>query len=257
MSVEAFSWALRVPIGGNQKVVLLGLANHAHPDGTEAYPSLDTLAIYAACDRSTARRNVRKLVEAGWVIEDGVGPRGENKYRLPLGGVAEHHPVASAPEGGGISDRGGVAPMPPEPSKEPSKEPHASLERAGAKATLPEDFPDDLREHLRFVYRILRDAATTIPRATEINPRSLALVVMARPRHPLIRSAHDYTSWLAQNPRHKDLVAGYRNWVDKAQPLAKREPLPGEDEYVSARTNGSRPLDPHVADMLRRAGIDA
>jgi hypothetical protein len=127
MSVEAFSWALTVPIGGNAKVILLGLANHAHPDGTESYPALDTLAKYAHCDRSTARRNVRKLLAEGWIVEDGHGPRGQVKYRLP---VAERgggnltprqsgREVAPGARGGGTSARGGVAPVPPEPSIEP------------------------------------------------------------------------------------------------------------------------------------------
>lgn len=142
MSIEAFTWALRVPIGGNPKVILLGLANHAHPDGTDAYPSLDTLAEYAHCDRSTARRNVRKLLEAGWIMEDGRGPRGQIKYRLamtdepfPTAGGGETPPVAPALQGGGISAPQGVAPVPPEPSKEPSKEPTVLSRGADASAS--------------------------------------------------------------------------------------------------------------------------
>lgn len=127
MSVEAFSWALSVPIGGNAKVILLGLANHAHPDGTEAYPALDTLAKYAHCDRSTARRNVRKLITEGWIFEDGHGPRGQIKYRLPVTdprGTRMPPPplkreVAPGQPGGGTSALEGVAPMQPEPSIEP------------------------------------------------------------------------------------------------------------------------------------------
>lgn len=121
MSIEAVTWALNVPVGGNAKVILLGLANHAHPDGTEAFPALDTLAGYAHCDRSTARRNVRKLVEDGWAIEDGLGPRGQTKYRLPISrteGGSKTPPVAKRNSGTGASQ--GVAPVPPEPSIEPS-----------------------------------------------------------------------------------------------------------------------------------------
>lgn len=138
MSVEATAWALNVPVGGNTKVVLLGLANHAHPDGRESYPALDTLARYAHCNRSTARRNVRRLAAEGWIEEYGKGPQGQAKYRLlmdrdpgadtdPTGGVlppvANRDGVALATEGGGTENRGGgtgdrqgVAPMPPEPS---------------------------------------------------------------------------------------------------------------------------------------------
>lgn len=119
------TWALGVPVGGNLKVVLLGIANHAHPDGTEAYPALDTLAEYACCDRSTARRNQRKLIEGGWIVEDGLGPKGQHRFRLPLDrnprGGGKTQRVAPAPERGGTGAQGGVAPVPPKPSNEPSE----------------------------------------------------------------------------------------------------------------------------------------
>lgn len=135
MSIEAVKWALEAQVGGNAKVLLIGLANHAHPDGTEAYPSLDTLARYAHCDRSTARRNVRKLVEAGWISEDGLGPRGQTKYSLNFG---VDDPTGSktprvATGGGGVAKQArSDGKMPPEPSFEPSNEP--SSENEGARA---------------------------------------------------------------------------------------------------------------------------
>jgi hypothetical protein len=130
MSVEAITWALRVPVGGNAKVILLGLANHAHPDGTESYPALDTLAEYAACDRSTARRNLRLLRDSGWIVEDGKGPKGQTKFRLLLEGGWQNAT-------GGTGARGGVAPMPPEPSIEPSLE-EVSIEPSSSEAAAPE-----------------------------------------------------------------------------------------------------------------------
>ena len=50
MSVEAISWALNLPpVPANRvacKFVLAGLANHAGPDGTGAFPSVATLVRY-------------------------------------------------------------------------------------------------------------------------------------------------------------------------------------------------------------------
>lgn len=66
------------------KIVLVGVANHAHPDGGQAYPAKSTLAEYACCDEKTVQRALRKLENGGWLIRDGVGPRGQNKYLLPL-----------------------------------------------------------------------------------------------------------------------------------------------------------------------------
>jgi hypothetical protein len=50
VSVEAISWALNLPpVPANRvacKFVLVGLANHAGPDGTGAFPSVATLVRY-------------------------------------------------------------------------------------------------------------------------------------------------------------------------------------------------------------------
>lgn len=236
MSIECVSWALKVPVGGNMKVVLLGLANHAHPDGTDAYPALDTLAGYAYCDRSTARRNVRKLVELGWIREDGFGPKGQTKYTLAMsdrprfadrGG--DSPPVASEPDGGGTRDLGGVAPMPPEPSIEPSIEPSSGSGSARvAPELVPDGFPDELRPHARAVLRVLRSVAEH-HNAKAVSSAALAHVLMARPRHPLVRAAHDFAAWSMTAPPRRDVVAGYRNWLDKCSELAGTERLPGED----------------------------
>ena len=64
MSVAAISWALNlapVPVGrGSQpssaaKFVLVGLANHAGPDGTGAFPSVATLVRYTGLSERTVR----------------------------------------------------------------------------------------------------------------------------------------------------------------------------------------------------------
>ena len=62
MSVEAISWALNLaPVladrGGQPssacKFVLVGLANHAGPDGTGAFPSVATLVRYTGLSERT------------------------------------------------------------------------------------------------------------------------------------------------------------------------------------------------------------
>ena len=64
MSVEAISWALNLaPVpadrGGQPssacKFVLAGLANHAGPDGTGAFPSVATLVRYTGLSERTVR----------------------------------------------------------------------------------------------------------------------------------------------------------------------------------------------------------
>lgn len=122
MSIEALHWALDAPVGGNAKVVLIGVANHAKPDGTGSYPSIDTLAEYAHCDRSTARRNLRKLEAEGWISSTGTGPRGTICWRLVLGRKGREMPPGNLPpqdiRGVATGVASGVAPVPPEPKTE-------------------------------------------------------------------------------------------------------------------------------------------
>ena len=76
MSVEAISWALNLaPIpcdrGGKRnpacKAVLVGLANHAAPDGKEAFPSVRTLVRYTDLSERTVRTALDRL-EADGII---------------------------------------------------------------------------------------------------------------------------------------------------------------------------------------------
>lgn len=158
VSIEAVGWALGVPVGGNAKVMLLGLANHAHPDGSNSFPSLDTLAVYGACDRSTARRNVRKLAEDGWIFEDGEGPRGTTKWQLAMPGVEGG---GITPRGGSSSAAGGVAPVPPEPSKEKDGSSSSGTQEAIIEGVSPEmqtDAAELLKRKVKVGGRIVSEA---------------------------------------------------------------------------------------------------
>jgi Helix-turn-helix domain len=72
MSVEAISWALNlapVPSEGGPstacKFVLVGLANHAGPDGTGAFPSVATLVRYTGLSERTVRTTLDRLQAEG------------------------------------------------------------------------------------------------------------------------------------------------------------------------------------------------
>jgi Helix-turn-helix domain len=74
MSVEAISWALNLaPVprdGGSKrnpacKAVLIGLANHAGPDGTGAFPSVRTLVRYTALSERTVVTALDRLEAEG------------------------------------------------------------------------------------------------------------------------------------------------------------------------------------------------
>jgi hypothetical protein len=97
VSVEAISWALNlapVPAGraGQPstacKFVLVGLANHAGPDGTVAFPSVATLVRYTGLSERIVRTCLDRLQAARiiWPCDPGiVAARIKRADRRPLG----------------------------------------------------------------------------------------------------------------------------------------------------------------------------
>ncbi|HET7229989.1 MAG TPA: helix-turn-helix domain-containing protein [Longimicrobium sp.] len=70
MSAEAQAWAITQRMGNAvRKLVLWGLAGHAHKDGTSAWAGVDTLAEYAECDRRTVQRHLASMLAQGFIRE--------------------------------------------------------------------------------------------------------------------------------------------------------------------------------------------
>lgn len=76
MSVEAISWALNLaPVptersgqpSSASKFVLVGLANHASPDGSGAFPSVRTLTRYTGLSERTVRSCLDRLEASGLI----------------------------------------------------------------------------------------------------------------------------------------------------------------------------------------------
>jgi Helix-turn-helix domain len=97
VSVEAISWALNLaPVpadrGGQPssacKFVLVGLANHAGPDGTGAFPSVATLVRYTGLAERTVRTCLHRLAAEGIIAPcdpDIVAARIKRADRRPQG----------------------------------------------------------------------------------------------------------------------------------------------------------------------------
>lgn len=115
------------------------------------------------------------------------------------------------------------------------EEANASSHKPGKPETdqPPDDFPEELLPHLRAVFRVLRGLAERHG-AKAVSVPALAQVLMARPHKPLVRAAHDFAGWAdGKAQRRKDVVAGYRNWLDRTDDLAAVEPL-GDDGRPAA-----------------------
>ena len=85
MSVQAMSWVIeKSGQKGSNLLVLLMIANHAHTDGTGAYPSVATLAAESRLTERGVQYILAKLESSSeLVIERDAGPRGTHLYSLP------------------------------------------------------------------------------------------------------------------------------------------------------------------------------
>src|SRR5690348_18323942 len=95
MSIKAMNavWDLELPaningyeIKGRHKLVLLAYADHADHEGKNIWPAVITISKKCGVDERTVQRTTDDLENCGLLIEDGNGPRGTNKWRMPLRG---------------------------------------------------------------------------------------------------------------------------------------------------------------------------
>lgn len=162
MAIEVIAWVLRHSTAkGTDRLVLIGLADHADADDWIAWPSVDTLATYACTSRRSVQRALRSLEESGRVKPVALPPRAPamRSDRTPVpylirndDGASEWHPVddghgasprpdgASSARGrGDTGDEDGASPVSPEPCVEPSLEPSKNRDAARGAAAADVD----------------------------------------------------------------------------------------------------------------------
>ncbi len=108
------------PTAGNERLVLLAIADTADDDGRNAWPSMSTLARKTRLDIRTVQRVIRRLEGSGQlVVEVAAGRAGTNVYTVVMGGS---DPAVARPHS---------YPQPP------GRLPGVANRRGGAGATLP------------------------------------------------------------------------------------------------------------------------
>ncbi len=106
MSVAATTWAWARPsdrggVSGNDRLVLLAIADAADARGKNAWPTIETLAAMAGLSRRTVQRSIQSLEHLGILtVERQEGgehrarpDRRPNRYTLLMDGVTNRHPV--------------------------------------------------------------------------------------------------------------------------------------------------------------------
>lgn len=134
MSIETMVWVLhQSPLRGAEKVILLGIANHADAHGENAWPSVSTLARYANVSERSVQRSLKQMESDGHIrirrqrggTADTPNDRRPNLYTVVMNGVTRTSPrqvemtlVDTSRDDVGVVH--GVTQVSPEPSYEPS-----------------------------------------------------------------------------------------------------------------------------------------
>lgn len=133
MSVKIMGavWDLDLP--SDEKFVLMAYADHADHDGRNVFPSVATVARKTGYSERSVQRITRSLEAKGHLVPDGSGPRGTNRWFMPIYGGDKMTPPTPVPDegdkmtpvtsttgGGDKMTGGGDTAVSPEPSLEPS-----------------------------------------------------------------------------------------------------------------------------------------
>ncbi len=154
MSVRVMAWVwAESKAEPTDRLVLLAIADCANDAGADAYPSMAALTKKTGLHERSVQRSLARLVAIGeLVVQPNAGPRGCNRYRLPLtpGAVpprqsatpaddhpAERHPPGTVPP----NPRQSATPTPGTPPPEPSVTHQRTTREPSRKGTrLPDDF---------------------------------------------------------------------------------------------------------------------
>jgi hypothetical protein len=99
---------------GTDRLILLAIADYAHDDGTEAFPSVATLAEKAKVSERTVQRSIRSLVLLGELqVEQNAGRRGANVYTIRMGRQSDTPVNLTPPTESHPRQRDGVTPVTP------------------------------------------------------------------------------------------------------------------------------------------------
>jgi hypothetical protein len=80
MNTHSQIWDLN--IDREDKFILLAYAQHARPDGSDIYPSVNRIAKMTGYTPRRVRTLTHHLVKLGLLIPDGLGPQATNRFRL-------------------------------------------------------------------------------------------------------------------------------------------------------------------------------
>lgn len=221
------SWVLQhSSTRGNDRLVLLAIANHADADGANSYPSLESLAREARCSRSTVQMCIGRLVsEGGLTVEPSAGlsrgGRPTNRYTLAM-----DVPSSGTKPGPFAPDTRYKGPPLSTGSQEPDSEVEPGLSTDSSVRNHPEDLdPKPVQEHTQrarentaMVVDQFAKFWTAYPRRTgkgAAQVRFAKRVAAGADPSELVEAAYRYAAWCAEVEQPERFVPHPATWLNE------------------------------------------
>jgi len=218
MSIQVTGWALKGAVVGDAvaKLVLLALAIHANDDGTSAWPSQKTIAVYAEVTVRTVRTKLEYLQEKGLIRP------GDER-------VVSHLPANRRPQVWDLNITGAWAEI--LSSQEDLREENPSAQNRPLGGNLRSSGGKTVSAKLSVEKELPTNSLRSLvgaPRATRLDPDwmpSPELIAQMRSECPAVdvKAEHlkfvDY--WISKSGRDAtklDWPATWRNWIRNARP---------------------------------------
>lgn len=267
-------WALEQRVGhATRKLMLFAIATMAETNTGYCFARQDDLAHYAECSDRTVRAHLAALEKQGLIARQRrFSPRG---YRLADGFLLLAEWVTEWPDGTPVtnpvtnpvnlpaessgrglpenSSTGSTLPVLPETQASGQEEPKNNLKEEEERAR-EDALSDNHRALLDVVEPVLRHVAGERG-ALAVSRGAVAQMLAKRldKPHPAAveRFEHYWLHGLGQNRQLRDVVAAYRNWIDKEPSLEpRRNAAPrARSEHDELRAEG-------VAALRRLQGRD-
>ncbi|MFI5840505.1 helix-turn-helix domain-containing protein [Catenuloplanes sp. NPDC051500] len=255
MSIEALAWAIdQAPnLPAHCAMTLVGLANHAHADGTAAFPSVAKLARYARKSESAIKRDIKELLKLKLIV------RGNQAYvaHLPADrrpvvyNLALHlrRPIEIATEPvSGKGDKPAFEPEQPpieQPEQEPAESPAAKARREAREHALASssrakaiDAAHKAKEEAKRaeLAALLAGQASDEPEPAE--PEDVEWPEVEQPAEPEPQVPAEREPQSPEEMSLASALAAFANIPDRSAKQAQYEPY---EPVVKSRPAGKRP----------------
>lgn len=221
------------------RLVLFVLAEHAHDDGANAFPTVPTIMERTRMSRRSVQGALRRLEADEMISAQGVGPNGQTNYRVAMaspGGGADSAPAhdlqgADDDAQGRSSRHEGGAGSAPNPSFNPSDPNSPPPTEQGVWAGVPDTMRTDgqtfLRQKRKVAGRLVTEAEMAIAAAAlaEFNRQLESRFELGPHLAEIVGRVRDHPSWdTAAHVRLVQSAFRVRWWERRGD---RRRPKPG------------------------------